>query len=111
LKGLRSTAEQAIGQNVSPVLKWVAELSRLEGKDFYVASQVATELGISVQAVRKYAKNRVCGEGKVPSYRARFSKKTGPNGEDDGIQINLYTKEDIETLREFLNGRQVVYKT
>lgn len=109
---MRSTAENghATG-NISPVLVFVRNLARLEGKTFYVASEVADQLDISVQAVRKYAKNRVCGEGKAPSYKARFGRKVAENGEDAGIEINLYTPEDVEALRAFLTSRQVVYKT
>lgn len=109
LKGLRAVTEnESESRNVSPVLKFVQELSMLEGKQFYVASQVASTLGISVQAVRKYTKNKVCGEGKFPSFKVKFSKKLDEEG---GIDINLYTEEDIQALREFLGKRQVVYKT
>jgi len=108
LKGVqKSTADS--GPVVSPVLKWVDDLSRLEGRQFFVASRVASELGISVQAVRKYTKNKVLGDGKLPSYRAQFSKKM--DEDEGGIIVGLYTQEDIDGLRQFLSTRQVVYKT
>lgn len=93
----------------SPVLVYVRELSQLEGRQFYVASQVATQLGISVQAVRKYTKNKVCGNGVVPTYKVKFSRNKDADN-DKGIIINLYTDEDITLLRQFLDSRKVVYR-
>jgi len=85
------------------VALWVRGLEQKMGQKFYMASEVADKLGISVQAVRKYAKQQVCGEGKVPSFKGRFGPK--------GIIVNLYTPEDLDALQGFLDGQMVVYKT
>lgn len=99
---MASTAEKDLGR-MSPVALWVRGLEKKMGQTFFMASEVAEKLGISVQAVRKYAKQQVCGEGKAPSFKARFGPK--------GIIVNLYTPEDIASLQEFLDGQMVVYRT
>jgi len=84
---------------LSPVTKWVRELERDHNRKFYLASEAAKVLGVSVQAIRKYAKKQVCGEGVAPSLKVPFGD----------IEINLYTDEDVEALRQYLNGRRVLY--
>lgn len=79
---------------VSPVIAYVRSL----GPEYKVASEVAEEVGVSVQAIRKYAKNP---DLKAPSFVAPFGK----------LRIHLYTREDIKELQDFINGRKQVFKT
>ena len=80
----------AVGRE-SPVIKHIKELG-----DYYATSEVATELGVSAQLIRKIAKNR---ETQAPSFVAPFGRS----------HVNLYTKEDIEAIREYLNKDKKIY--
>jgi len=91
----------AINRELSPVTRWVRKLEQETGSRYYLAHEVADELNCSVQAIRKYAANKVCGKGVAPSERANFGK----------IIVNLYTPDDIEALRAFLANRTQVWKT
>lgn len=101
LKGdvVRSTAEDGMAKQ-SPVTKWVRKLEKDYGERYYLASEVAAELGVSVQAIRKYAKKQVCGPGVAPSRAVPFGD----------IEINLYTVDDLKALQAYLDTRNVIYK-
>lgn len=96
---MSSTAQNGRGKE-SPVTKWVRQLERDHSTKFYIASEVADHLGISVQAVRKYAKKNVCGKGVAPSLRVPFGE----------IVINLYTDDDLKALESYLDERKVLYR-
>lgn len=76
----------------SPVMKYVRNLA---GGPFFTAIEVANQVGVSVQAVRKYAKNP---ELKAPSHFAPFGR----------LKIYLYTKEDVQEIQDYLAGRNKV---
>lgn len=80
---------------MSPVTTYVRSLP---GGPYFTALEVAQQLGCSVQAIRKYAKNKVT---QAPSYEAPFGK----------LVIYLYTKEDVEALRAYISGRRQVFPT
>lgn len=96
---VRSTAEDGAARQ-SPVTKWVRKLEKDYNERYYLANEVATRLGVSVQAVRKYAKKQVCGPGVAPSRAVPFGD----------IEINLYTEADIEALQKYLDTRKVIYR-
>ena len=101
LKGnvVRSVADGGIAKQ-SPVTKLVRELEKDDRTKYYLASEVAAELGVSVQAIRKYAKKQVCGPNIAPS-------RVVPFGD---IEINLYTEDDLKALQMYLAKRKVVAK-
>ena len=80
--------------NISPVTTYVRSL---EGGPFITAQEVADELKISVQAVRKYAK--------LPKDILNAPSNYVPFGR---LVIYLYTREDVEEIRVFLLKRRVV---
>jgi len=75
----------------SPVISYVRSLG-----DYKVSSEVAEELGVSIELVRKMARNRVT---QAPSYVAPFGE----------THVNLYTDEDIQALRDHLDSTKKVY--
>jgi len=75
----------------SPVIDYVRSLG-----DYRATSEVAEELGISVGLVRKLAKKRVT---QAPS-------KVAPFGD---THVHLYTPDDVEALRTYLESQRVVY--
>lgn len=80
---------------VSPVTAYVRSLP---GGPYFTALEVAQQLGCSVQAIRKYAKNKVT---QAPSYEAPFGK----------LVIYLYTKEDVQALKDYIGNRRQVFPT
>lgn len=97
---MSSTAESGAAK-LSPVTNWVRELEKDYETKFYLANEVAKSLGVSVQAIRKYAKKQVCGVGVAPSLKVPFGD----------IEINLYTEGDIEALQKYLDTRKVIQPT
>lgn len=85
------------GPRISPV---VAFINNLPGREnYFTAAQVATELGVASSTVRHYARKGVLP---IPSYHAKFGD----------VNINLFTQEDIELLRKYLENRnQVLSRT
>jgi hypothetical protein len=79
----------------SPVMTYVRSLP---GGPYKTAIEVANELNISVQAVRKYAKNP---ELSAPSFTAPFGR----------ISIHLYTDEDVKEIHDYLAARRQVVPT
>lgn len=77
----------------SPVTAYVRSLG-----DYKTVQEVADILGIAPQTVRKYAANRVT---QAPSFYAPFGK----------TKVYLYTKEDIQALRDYLQARRAVIPT
>lgn len=77
----------------SPVMKYVRNL---EGGPYLTAIEVAKEVGVSVQAIRKYAKS---SDLKAPSKYAPFGN----------LKIYLYTQEDVQEIKDYLSGRQQVH--
>lgn len=75
----------------SPVIQYVRSL----GKDYRTTQEVADELGLSPNTIRKFAKDP---DLKAPSYVAPFGKTV----------VRLYTPEDLEELRRHLADRQRV---
>lgn len=75
----------------SPVIEYVRALG-----DYKVASEVAEELGVSPAFVRKLAKIRAT---QAPS-------KVAPFGD---THVFLYTEEDVEALRKYIDSKRVVY--
>jgi hypothetical protein len=73
------------GEHEAPAIAYVRSL----GIDAQVSSQVAEELGVSVQLVRKL---RTSGDFKAPSLEVPFGKN----------KIFLYTPEDVEELRAYV---------
>lgn len=82
---------------VSPVTVYVRSLP---GGPFKTAQEVADEVGVSVQAVRKYAKlpKSVL---RAPSHKAPFGR----------LQIYLYDEKDIQEIKDYLSDRRVVVQT
>ena len=76
----------------SPVVDYVRSLG-----DYYTASEVAEQVDMSVQWVRKAAKKRWT---QAPSYVAPFGD----------THVNLYTPEDVEALKEYIAVNHKVYK-
>jgi hypothetical protein len=75
----------------NPVRKFV---ERLDG-DFYITQDAAEMLGVSVQTLRKYRKD---GITTAPSKWIPYGK----------TRVFLYTKEDVETLRQYLDRRSII---
>lgn len=101
LSGVRSNSDPEPSEpRMSPVTMYVRNLSRQMGKTFYTANEVAIFLGVSVQAIRKYGKNQVCGKDVAPSFRAHQGKMT----------VYLYTEDDVDALRQYLGNRNGVVK-
>lgn len=97
LAGVSRTADST-ETRISPVTMYVRKLSKQMGETFYTAKEVAEMVGVSVQAIRKYGKNEVCGKGVAPSRMAKQGKMT----------VYLYTEEDVEAIRHYLGGRSTV---
>lgn len=76
----------------SPVVDYVRSLG-----DYLVTSEVAEQVGMSEQWVRKAAEKRWT---QAPSYVAPFGD----------THVNLYTKEDVKALKHFLKTQRKVYK-
>jgi hypothetical protein len=81
-----------VDRSISPVTHYVRSLP---GGPYFTAQEVADQVGCSVQAIRKYAKNEVT---QAPSFEAPFGKLT----------IHLYTKEDVQALKDYINARKQV---
>lgn len=81
----------------SPVTNYVRSLG--EDPDQYKTThEVAKELGISTQFLRKMAKEKVT---QAPSFVAPFGR----------LRVYLYTKDDIEELRQHLADRRQIFRT
>lgn len=65
--------------------------------EYYTTQEVAEQIGRSENWVRKAAAKRWT---QAPSYVAPFGD----------THVNLYTKEDIEALKEYLKDNRKVYK-
>lgn len=93
LKGVEAIEEEPVEQEeqVSPVIRYVRNLDG----DYHTTGEVADELGVSDQLIRKWARQRVAD---VPSYVAPFGN----------THIYLYTSDDIEQLREYHDRRYKV---
>jgi hypothetical protein len=78
-------AKLKYGPGESPVIAYVRSL----GMDALVASQVAVEVGCSVEMVRKLQKNP---DLKAPSFEVPYGRN----------KIYLYTPEDVEEIRQHL---------
>lgn len=76
----------------SPVTDYVRSLG-----DYRTSAEVAEEIGRSVQWVRKAAEKRLT---QAPSYVAPFGT----------THVNLYTKEDVDALKQYIRENQMVYK-
>lgn len=76
---------------VSPVVEYVRSL----GSEYMTTQEVADDLGLSPNTIRKFAKDP---DLKAPSYVAPFGKTV----------VRLYTPEDMAELRRFLAKRQKV---
>jgi hypothetical protein len=76
----------------SPVIDYVRSLG-----DYLTTHEVAAELGMSTQWVRKAAEKRWT---QAPSYVAPFGE----------THVNLYTKEDVQALRDYLATNRKVLK-
>ncbi len=90
----KNSKKESTVKKESPVLTYVRSLKG-EGAPYLTASEVATALDISVQAVRKYGK---MADLKAPSYTVPFGN----------IVIHLYTKQDVEEIRHYLSARRKV---
>lgn len=75
----------------SPVIEYVRSL----GDEYFTTQEVADELGLSPNTIRKFAKDP---DLKAPSYVAPFGKTV----------VRLYTPEDLEELRGHLAHRHKV---
>lgn len=84
--------KEPIDRSISPVTHYVRSLP---GGPYFTANEVAEQVGCSVQAIRKYAKNEVT---QAPSFEAPFGKLT----------IHLYTEEDVQALKKYISDRQQV---
>lgn len=76
----------------SPVSDYIRSLG-----DYYSTKEVAEKLGRSEGWVRKAANRRWT---QAPSYVAPFGD----------THVNLYTPEDIQALREYIESNHTVYK-
>lgn len=76
----------------SPVVDYVRSLG-----DYLTTSEVAEQLDMSPQWVRKAAEKRWT---QAPSFVAPFGN----------THVNLYTHEDVEALRQYLKDNRTVYK-
>jgi len=74
---------------LSPVIAYVRSLSQ----EFYVFSEVAEQLGISVNALRALAR--------------RYPDSLGPYGFTylGDVKVYLFRPEDVDTLRKYLDRR------
>jgi len=75
----------------SPVVDYVRSLG-----PYFIVSEVAEELGVSAGYVRKLSDDRVT---QAPSYVAPFGR----------THIRLFTEEDVQALREYIDSARVVY--
>lgn len=76
----------------SPVIEYVRSL----GDDYKTTQEVADELGLAPNTVRKFAKD---ADLKGPSYVAPFGRTV----------VRLYTEADVQELRNYLGQRRKVY--
>lgn len=81
----------------SPVHRFVQQLRDSSGVNYLTTSEVADEVGVSSQWVRKIQRQGLV-KG-VPSLITTFGK----------INIYLYTPEDVATIQRYLVERQAVY--
>lgn len=75
----------------SPVIEYVRSL----GDEYLTTQEVADELGLSPNTIRKFAKDP---DLRAPSYVAPFGKTV----------VRLYTPDDMEELRAYLADRHRV---
>jgi hypothetical protein len=80
----------------TPVHRFVQLLRDKDGVAYRTTDEVATEVGVSTQWVRKIQRQGLLG---VPSMVTQFGK----------ITVYLYTPQDIEKIRRYLVERQAVY--
>ena len=80
--------------SISPVTEYVRSLDG----DYKTTQEVADELGVSAQLIRKWSRNP--RPTQAPSFIAPFGK----------IKINLYTPEDIQSLRDYMSNRKQVFR-
>lgn len=86
-----------LGPRISPVTAFINNLPGRE--NFYTAAQVAEKLGVASSTVRHYARKGVLP---IPSFHAKFGEVT----------ISLFTDQDVELLRKYLDNRnQVLSRT
>lgn len=96
-KKLKPGQRKTPGPRISPVVDFVNKLPGRE--NYFTASQVAEKLGVAGSTVRHYARKGVLP---IPSYHAMFGD----------VKISLFTAEDIELLRKYLENRnQVISRT
>lgn len=80
----------------TPVHRFVAQLRDRDGVDYKTIAEVAAELAVSHQWVRKIQRQGLLD---VPSKITYLGK----------IRVYLYTPEDVEKVRRYLIERQAVY--
>ena len=81
---------------VTPVHRFVQQLRDKDGVNYKTTAEVASELGVSNNWIRKVQRARMFG---VPSKITQFGQ----------IRIYLYTPEDVDKVRRYLADRQTVF--
>jgi hypothetical protein len=84
------------GARETPVHRFVAQLRERDGVDYKTIAEVAAELKVSHQWVRKIQRQGLLD---VPSKITYLGK----------IRVYLYTPADVEKVRRYLIERQAVY--
>ena len=79
--------------NIDPATRYVRSLDG----DYFLLREVAEYVGVSQFTLRKFISDNV--ESCVPSKYAMFGK----------TRIYLYTRQDIESIREYVKKRNIVY--
>jgi hypothetical protein len=80
----------------NPVHRFVAQLRDKTGIDYKTTAEVASDLGVSTNWIRKVKRQGVLG---VPSMATKLGK----------VEIYLYTPDDVDKIRQYLVERQSVF--
>ena len=80
----------------NPVHRFVEQLRAKDGIEYRTTAEVAAELGVSSNWVRKVQRQQILG---VPSLATKLGQ----------INIYLYTPQDVEKIRDHLVQRQSVF--